>query len=30
MMAKKCYDGIAKHSELLDYSEAHYWWKTIV
>jgi hypothetical protein len=24
LMAKKCYDGIAKHSELLDWSEAHY------
>ena len=23
-MKKKCYDGIAKHSELLDWSEAHY------
>ena len=24
MMAGRCYDGIAKYSELLDYSEAHY------
>jgi hypothetical protein len=24
LMAKRCYDGIAKHSEVLDYSEAHY------
>ena len=23
-MAKRCYDGIAKYSELLDTSEAHY------
>jgi len=23
-MSKKCYDGIAKYGELLDYSEAHY------
>ena len=23
-MAKKCYDGIAKYSEVLDTSEAHY------
>lgn len=23
-MSKKCYDGIAKYSELLDWSEAHY------
>jgi len=23
-MAAKCYNGIAKYSELLDYSEAHY------
>jgi hypothetical protein len=24
LMAAKCYDGIAKYSELLDWSEAHY------
>ena len=24
LMAKRCYDGIAKYSEVLDYSEAHY------
>jgi len=24
MMAGKCYDGIAKYSEVLDWSEAHY------
>ena len=24
MMAKKCYDGIAKYSDKLDWSEAHY------
>ena len=24
LMAKRCYDGIAKYSELLDCSEAHY------
>ena len=23
-MAARCYDGIAKYSELLDYAEAHY------
>ncbi len=23
-MAKRCYNGIAKYSEVLDYSEAHY------
>ena len=23
-MAKRCYDGIAKYSEVLDYSEAHF------
>jgi hypothetical protein len=24
LMAKRCYDGIAKYSEVLDYSEAHF------
>jgi hypothetical protein len=24
MMTKKCYDGIAKYSDKLDWSEAHY------
>jgi len=24
LMAAKCYDGIAKYSEVLDWSEAHY------
>ena len=24
LMAKKCYDGIAKYSDKLDWSEAHY------
>ena len=24
LMAGRCYDGIAKYSELLDYSEAHF------
>ena len=24
LMAKRCYDGIAKYSEVLDCSEAHY------
>ena len=24
LMAAKCYDGIAKYSEVLDYSEAHF------
>ena len=24
MMAGRCYDGIAKYSEILDWSEAHY------
>lgn len=24
MMSKKCYDGIAKYSDNLDWSEAHY------
>ena len=27
LMAKKCYDGIAKYSDLVDSSEAHYWWQ---